>query len=146
MAPALVTLKASATVMITFYILLLASGTKAACPRCDARSSSSRLQKEDCLIGANYLRGLPAATMCFPDASGCSGMVHINSCATEICGPPEGQGILCSTAADYVTAAAFACTDSTGSLPDANMTVTEDPTLSIILTKPYASYAPGSVG
>lgn len=82
--------------------------------------------------------------MCSPDASGCSGMVHISSCAAEICG--SAGSILCSTAADYVAAAAFVCTDSTGSLPDANMTVTEYPRLSIVLTKPYASYAPGSVG
>lgn len=71
-------------------------------------------------------------------------MVHINFCAANICG--SGGGILCSAAANYIDAAFITCADSDGTFPSASVAVTENRNLTIILTQPYASYAPGSVG
>lgn len=120
------------------------AGAHAASPTCDTNSNGSPLQQEDCILAASYLRSLGPDAMCGPGASGCSGMVHINSCAANICG--SGGGILCSAAANYIDAAFITCADSDGTFPSAQVAVTENRNLTIILTQPYASYAPGSVG
>ncbi len=120
------------------------AGAHAASPSCDTNSNGYRLQQQDCILAAAYLRSLGPDARCAPDASGCSGMVHINSCAANICG--TGGSILCSAAANYIDAAFVTCADSDGTLPSAQVAVTENRNLTIILTQPYASYAPGSVG
>ena len=66
--------------------------------------------------------------------------MHTKSCAANICG--NGGSILCSAAANYVDAALSTCADSDGTLPSAQVAVTENSNLTIMITptQPYATW------